>query len=100
MDRRQGDAFAFMIAITCFTAPMAAAMLGYIAHYSFGLSRPEIRIPAIAGAVIIADVIAALVAIAFSVEGRASHDPSQACRGRLPCSQNLSAPSWLLQRPV
>ena len=32
MDRRQGDAFAFMIGVTCFTAPMAAAMLGYIAH--------------------------------------------------------------------
>jgi hypothetical protein len=35
MDRRQVDAFAFMIAVTCFTAPMAAAMLGYIAHYNF-----------------------------------------------------------------
>jgi hypothetical protein len=65
MDRRQIDAFAFMIAVTCFTAPMAATMLGYIAHYNFGLSRLEIRIPAVVGAVIIAVVIAALVAIDF-----------------------------------
>jgi hypothetical protein len=65
MDRRQIDALAFMIAVTCFTAPMAAAMLGYIAHYNFGLSGPEIRIPAVVGAVIIAVVIATLVAIDF-----------------------------------
>jgi hypothetical protein len=65
MDRRQGDAFAFMVAVTCFTAPLAAAMLGYIAHYNFGLSRLEIRIPAVVGAVIIAAVIATLVAIDF-----------------------------------
>ena len=65
MDRRQADAFAFMIAFTCFTAPMAAAMLGYIAHYNFGLSRLEIRIPAVVGALIIAVVIATLVAIDF-----------------------------------
>jgi hypothetical protein len=44
---------------------MAAAMLGYIAHYNFGLSRLEIRIPAVVGAVIIAAVIATLVAIDF-----------------------------------
>jgi hypothetical protein len=65
MDRRRADAFAFMIAITCFTAPMAAAMLGYIAHYNFGLSRLEIRIPAVVGAIIIAGVIATLAAIDF-----------------------------------
>jgi hypothetical protein len=58
MDRRQIDAFAFMIAVACFTAPMAAAMLGYIAHYNFGLSRPEIRIPAVVGAVVIATLVA------------------------------------------
>jgi hypothetical protein len=40
-------------------------MLGYIAHYNFGLSRLEIRIPAVVGAVIIAAVIATLVAIDF-----------------------------------
>jgi hypothetical protein len=75
MDRRQGDAFAFMIAVTCFTAPMAAAMLGYIAHYNFGLSRQEIRIPAVVGAVIIAVVLATLVALDFSANGCASHAP-------------------------
>jgi hypothetical protein len=65
MDRRQADTFAFMIAVTCFTAPVAAAMLGYIAHYNFGLSRLEIRIPAVVGAVIIAVVIATSEAIDF-----------------------------------
>jgi hypothetical protein len=54
MDRHQADTFAFMTAVTCCTAPVAAAMLGYIAHYNFGLSRLEIRIPAVVGAVIIA----------------------------------------------
>ena len=52
MGRRQIEAFAFMIAVTCFTAPMATTMLGYIAQYDFGLSRLEIRIPAVVGAVI------------------------------------------------
>ena len=65
MDRGQGDTFAFMIAVTCFTAPGAAAMLGYIAHYNFGLSRLEIRILAVVGAVIISVVIATLAAIDF-----------------------------------
>jgi hypothetical protein len=58
IDRRQVDAFAFTIAVTCFTAPMAAAMLGYIAHYNFGRSRREIRVPAVVGAVIIATLVA------------------------------------------
>jgi hypothetical protein len=65
MDQRQVDTFAFMVGVTCFTAPMAAAMLGYIAHYNFGLSRQEIRIPAVVGAVIIAVVLATLVAFDF-----------------------------------
>ena len=65
MDQRQLDASALMIAVTCFTAPMAAAMLGYIAHYNFGLSRLEIRTPAVVGAIIIAVVIATSVAIDF-----------------------------------
>jgi hypothetical protein len=65
MDRRQGDTFAFMIAVTCVTAPMAAAVLGYTAHYNSGLSRLEIRIPALVGVLIIAVVIATLVAIDF-----------------------------------
>jgi hypothetical protein len=65
MERRQADTFAFVTAVTCFTAPVAAAMLGYIAHYNFGLSRLEIRIPAVVGAVIIAVVIATSEAIDF-----------------------------------
>jgi hypothetical protein len=58
MDRRQADTFAFMTAVTCFTAPVAAAMLGYITHYNFGLSRLEIRFPAVVGAVVIATPVA------------------------------------------
>jgi hypothetical protein len=72
MDGRQADTFAFMTAVTCFTTPVAAAMLGYIAHYNFGLSRLEIRKPAVVGAVIIAIHQCQLI---FSVEGCASHDP-------------------------
>ena len=65
MDQRQVDASAFMIGVTCFTAPMAAAMLGYTAHYNFGLTRQEIRTPAVVGAIIIGVVIATLMAIDF-----------------------------------
>jgi hypothetical protein len=65
MDQRQMNVFASIIAVTCFTAPMAAAMLGYIAHYDFGLTRQEIRTPALVGAIIIAVVIATLVAVDF-----------------------------------
>jgi hypothetical protein len=65
MDQRQVDTSAFTVGVTCFTAPMAAAMLGYIAHYNFGLSRQEIRIPAVVGAVIIAGVLATLMALDF-----------------------------------
>jgi hypothetical protein len=65
MDQRQIDGFASMVAVTCFSAPLAAAMLGYIAHYEFGLSRQEIRTPALVGAIIIAVVIATLVAVDF-----------------------------------
>jgi hypothetical protein len=65
MDRRQADTFAFMTMVTCFTALVAAAMLGHIAHYNFGLSRMEIRIPGVVGAVIIAVVIATPVTSDF-----------------------------------
>ncbi len=65
MDQRQTNVFASIIAVTCFTAPLAAAMLGYIAHYDFGLTRQEIRTPALVGAIIIAVVIATLVAVDF-----------------------------------
>jgi hypothetical protein len=61
MDGRQADTFAFMTAVTCCTAPAAAAML----HDNFGLSRLEIRIPAVVGAVIIAVVIATPATIEF-----------------------------------
>jgi hypothetical protein len=46
---------------TCFTAPVAAAMLGYTAHFNFGLSRQEICTPA----VVVAIVIATFVSIDF-----------------------------------
>ncbi|MDE5465073.1 hypothetical protein [Bradyrhizobium sp. CSS354] len=65
MDQRQVDASAIMIALTCFTAPMAAAMLGYTAHYNFGLTRQEIRTLAIIGAISIAIAVATLMAIDF-----------------------------------
>jgi chromate transport protein ChrA len=65
MDQRQVGTPAFMIALTCFTAPLAAAMLGYIAHYDFGLSRQEIRTPAVVGAAVIAVVIVTLAALDF-----------------------------------
>jgi hypothetical protein len=65
MDQRQMGVSASIVVVTCFTAPLAAAMLGYIAHYEFGLSRQEIRTPALVGAIIITVVIATLVAIDF-----------------------------------
>ena len=65
MDQRQLDASASIIAVTCFTAPLAAAMIGYTAHYNFGLTRQEIRTPALVGAIIIGVVIVTLTAIDF-----------------------------------
>jgi membrane protein DedA with SNARE-associated domain len=65
MDRRQADTFAFITAVAFCIAPVAAAMLGYIAHYNIALSRLEIRIPAVVGAVIIAVVIATPATIEF-----------------------------------
>jgi hypothetical protein len=43
------------------SATFAALTLAYIAHYEFGLSRQEIRTPAVVGAT----VIAVLVAVEF-----------------------------------
>jgi ethanolamine transporter EutH len=43
------------------TATAVALSLGYIAHYDFGLSREEIRTPALVGA----GIIAVLVAVEF-----------------------------------
>jgi hypothetical protein len=65
MDQRQVDASASIIAVTCFTAPLAAAMIGYTAHYNFALTRQEIRTPALVGAIIIGVVIVTLTAIDF-----------------------------------
>jgi hypothetical protein len=44
---------------------MAAAMLGYTAHFNFGLTRQEIRTPAVVGAIVIGAVIVTLMAIDF-----------------------------------
>jgi hypothetical protein len=65
MDQRLLDAAVLMIVITCFTAPVAAAMLGYTVHYQFGLSRQEIRTTAVVAAIIIAIVMATFLAISF-----------------------------------
>jgi hypothetical protein len=54
-------------------APTAALTLGYIAHYDFGISRMEIRIPEVVGAVIIAFVIATPVTIDFFCGAAQSH---------------------------
>jgi len=40
------------------SAGMAAGTVGYIAHYDFGFSREEIRAPALAGAIVIAALLA------------------------------------------
>ena len=39
-------------------AATAALSLAYIAHYDFGLSREEIRTPAVVGAVVIGALVA------------------------------------------
>jgi hypothetical protein len=65
MDQHPLDTAFVMIAITCFTAPVAAAMLGYSVHYQFGWSRQEIRTTAVVAAIIITVVIAAFLAIGF-----------------------------------
>jgi hypothetical protein len=48
--------------LTCLMSVVAAAFtalsLAYIAHYDFGLSREEIRTPAVAAAVVIAMLMA------------------------------------------
>ena len=47
-----------MVLIAGSTAAFAALFLGYVAHYNFGLSREQIRIPAVLAAAIIAVLIA------------------------------------------
>jgi len=59
MEKAVDSVIGFMMSVV--SAGFAALSLAYIAHYDFGLSREEIRTPAVAGA----GVIAALVAIEF-----------------------------------
>jgi hypothetical protein len=59
METTVGRVLAFLMSVVA--AAVTALSLAYIAHYDFGLSRQEIRTPAVVGAV----VIAALVTIEF-----------------------------------
>jgi hypothetical protein len=59
METMVGRVLAFLMSVVA--AAVTALSLSYIAHYDFGLSRQEIRTPAVVGAV----VIAALVTIEF-----------------------------------
>jgi hypothetical protein len=54
-------AWVLIILMATSTASAAALTLAYVAHYGFGFSRGEIRIPA----VVAASVIALLMAIEF-----------------------------------
>jgi len=58
MDRPQIETAVIELLIGGGSATFTALMLGYVAHYDFGLSRQEIRTPAVLGAVIIAVPIA------------------------------------------
>lgn len=58
MDRPQIEAAVIVLLITGGSATFTALMLGYVAHYDFGLSRQEIRTPAMLGAAAIAVLIA------------------------------------------
>jgi hypothetical protein len=59
METTVGRVLAFLMSVVA--AAVTALSLAYIAHYDFGLSRQEIRTPAVVGAV----VIAALVTVEF-----------------------------------
>ena len=59
METTVGRVLSFLMSVV--TAAFTALSLAYIAHYDFGLSRQEIRTPAMVGAI----VIAALVAVEF-----------------------------------
>jgi len=50
-----------MVLIAGGSAVLTAIFVGYVAHYDFGLSREQIRLPAVCGAA----VIAVLMAIKF-----------------------------------
>jgi hypothetical protein len=59
MEMSVGRVLAFLTSVV--SAVLTALSLAYIANYDFGLSRQDIRIPAVAGAA----VIAVLVAVEF-----------------------------------
>jgi hypothetical protein len=56
METTVGRVLSFLMSVV--TAAFAALTLAYIAHYDFGLSRGEIRTPAVAAAVVIAMLMA------------------------------------------
>jgi hypothetical protein len=58
MDSPQRQTLAIMIGMIGGSAVGVAATLGYVAHYDFGLSRQQIRTPAIIGAALIAVLMA------------------------------------------
>jgi hypothetical protein len=56
METTVGRFLSFLMAVV--TAAFAALALACIAHYDFGLSRQEIRTPAMVGAAVIAVLVA------------------------------------------
>ena len=58
MDRPQKETVLITILIACGTAAFTAVFIGYVAHYDFGLSREQIRTPAVSAAVVIAVLLA------------------------------------------
>ena len=60
------------LAAVC-TAMIAALILGYIAHYDFGLSRLAIRMAALIGAVTFAVIAALLLATEYFEKNPRKH---------------------------
>jgi hypothetical protein len=56
METTVGRVLSFLMSVVA--AAFTALSLAYIAHYDFGLSREEIRTPAVAAAVVIAMLMA------------------------------------------
>jgi hypothetical protein len=56
METTVGRFLSFLMSVV--TAAFAALALVFIAHYDFGLSRQEIRTPAVVGAAVIAVLVA------------------------------------------
>ena len=59
METTVGGVLSFLMSVVI--AAITALSMAYIAHYDFGLSREEIRTPALVGA----GIIAVLVAVEF-----------------------------------